>query len=225
MAGAVPLSALTLLAACDGPLSTLAPAGPAARDIALLWWGMLAGALALTLLVLALVSAGFRRPRPTPGARFWIHGLGLGFSLAILVAVVGAGIVVGERLQARPGPEVVTVEATGRQWAWHFVQPRPEDGARVATEGALYIPAATPIDVRIASEDVIHSFWVPRLGGKLDAIPGRTNVLRIEADRPGTYHGLSAEFSGAGYGGMRFVVIAYPPGAPPTFRDLPGGGE
>jgi cytochrome c oxidase subunit 2/cytochrome aa3-600 menaquinol oxidase subunit 2 len=62
--------------------------------------------------------------------------------------------------------------------------------------------------VEITSADVIHSFWVPRLAGKLDAIPGRTNVLRLQADAPGDYHGVSAEFSGAGYLGHRFTVRA-----------------
>lgn len=180
---------------------------------------MLGGALVLTALVLGLVWIGFRTPRRQPGTGFWIHGMGVFFSLAILAAVVAPGIWVGERLQARPDPDVVTVEATGRQWAWRFTQAGP-DGEAVITEGALYIPAGRPVDVRIASEDVIHSFWAPRLGGKMDAIPGRTNVLRIEADTPGVYHGLSAEFSGRGYGGMRFVVVAYPPDAAPEFVDL-----
>lgn len=184
---------------------------------------MLAGAGLLTGLVLALVWVGFRAPGWQPRPGFWTHGMGVGFSLAILVLVVGAGIWTGERLQPHAGAQVVTVEAEGRQWAWSFRQPGP-DGGKVATEGTLYIPAGRPVDVRISSADVIHSFWVPRLAGKMDAIPGRTNILRIEASEPGIYDGLSAEFSGPGYGGMRFRVVAYPPDAPPEFLDLPGSG-
>ncbi|MDQ7263747.1 cytochrome b [Paracoccus sp. PS-1] len=203
------------LAGCEGPLSSLAPAGPAAAQIAVLWWAMLAGAVLITLMVLALVWRGFAAPpHPRPGESFWIHGMGLGFSLAVLAAVVGAGIWVGERLQARPDPEAIRVEAIARQWDWRFRQPGP-DGRMVETRGQLHIPAGRPVDVVIRSEDVIHSFWVPRLAGKMDALPGRDNLLRIQADAPGLYHGTSAEFSGTGYAGMRFEVLVWPPDDPP----------
>lgn len=208
-----------LLAGCDGPLSSLSPGGPAAAQIAMLWWAMLVCAVLITIMVLALVWRGFGAPvRRPPGEGFWIHGMGLGFSLAVLAVLVGAGIWVGERLQARPGPEVVRVEAIARQWDWRFRQPGP-DGEMVETQGRLHIPAGRPVDVVIRSEDVIHSFWVPRLAGKMDALPGRDNVLRIEADAPGLYHGTSVEFSGIGYAGMRFEVLVWSPDAPP---DLTG---
>lgn len=73
----------------------------------------------------------------------------------------------------------------------------------------LHIPASRPVDVAITTVDVIHSFWVPRLAGKFDAIPGHVNVLRIEADAPGDYAGVSAEFSGRGYTRHRFIVRAH----------------
>ena len=93
-------------------------------------------------------------------------------------------------------------------WAWHFEYPdRPEWGRTKD----LHIPAGRPVDVTITSSDVIHSFWVPRLAGKIDAIPGRANTLRIEADRPGRYGGTCAEFCGTGHTGMSFDVIAHPP--------------
>ncbi|MBJ2149789.1 cytochrome c oxidase subunit II [Paracoccus sp. IB05] len=208
------------LAGCGGPLSTLAPQGPAAADIATLLWAMLAGAALITVLVLGLIWHGFARRNPrAPGEAFWIKGMGLGFSFAVLFAVVGSGIWVGERIQARPGADVVRVEAVARQWSWRFGQPGPEDEI-VWTEGRLHIPAGTPVDVVIRSEDVIHAFWVPQLAGKMDALPGRDNILRIEASKPGLYHGTSAEFSGTGYAGMRFEVLAYDPAAPPAFSDL-----
>ena len=72
----------------------------------------------------------------------------------------------------------------------------------------LHIPAERPVDVAITSRDVVHSFWVPRLAGKLDAMPGHVNVLRIEADAPGRYEGLGSEFNGAGYRDHRFTVLA-----------------
>lgn len=173
----------------------------------------------ITLLVLVLIWRGFTRGgAPAPGEAFWVKGMGLGFSFAVLTLVVGGGIWIGERSQPRPGADVVRVEAVARQWSWRFGQPGP-DGDMIWTKGRLHIPAGTPIDVVIRSEDVIHAFWVPQLAGKMDALPGRDNLLRIEASRPGLYHGTSAEFSGIGYAGMRFEVLAYDPVSPPAFTD------
>ncbi len=179
----------------------------------MMWWVLLFGSAAIFLLVLVLLVVGFYRPSgpATPEAearreRIWIWGLGLGFSMTILAALTAYGLVVGERLLPRPGPEVVTVRAEASQWVWRFSY---ADVPGRTTEGVLHIPARRPIDVEITSTDVIHSFWAPRLAGKLDAIPGHVNVLRIEADNPGDYAGVSAEFNGRGYAGHRFTVRAH----------------
>jgi len=190
--------------------STLDPAGPAARSIAALWWAMLAGGALIFALVMVLLLLSFTRRAPAGGEarqlRVWVIGLGLVFPLAVLGALLAYGLVIGERLLAREEPEVIRVSAEARRWTWRFTY---EDAPGRRTEGVLHIPAGRPVDVAITTADVIHSFWVPRLAGKLDAIPGHVNTLRIEADRPGTYRGLSAEFSGAGYGGFTFLVSAH----------------
>nr|WP_210183599.1 cytochrome B [Microvirga guangxiensis] len=201
------------VAGCAESLSTVHPAGPAADTIATLWWVMLAGATAIFLLVLVLLLLAFRRGGGPSGSeadarreRVWIQGLGLGFSLTVLAALTAYGLYVGERLLPRPGPDVVTVRAEGRQWAWSFGY---ADAPGRSTENILHIPAGRPVDVEITSADVIHSFWVPRLAGKLDAIPGHVNVLRIEADAPGDYAGVGAEFNGRDYTKHRFTVRAH----------------
>lgn len=201
------------LAGCEERLSTVHPAGPAADAIAVLWWVMLIGAAAIFALVAVLLVMAFRRSEEHPGAeadarheRIWIKAMGLGFTLTVLAALTVWGIHIGERLLPRPGPEVVSVGATGAQWTWRFTY---ADAPGRQTEGVLHIPAGRPVDVGIESADVIHSFWVPRLAGKLDAVPGHTNVLRIQADAPGDYAGQSAEFSGPGYTGHRFTVRAH----------------
>lgn len=160
-----------------------------------------------------LLLLGFRRPEGAAGPEaedrretFWIKGMGLGFTITVLAALTAYGLWVGERLLPRPGPEVVTVGAEGRQWAWRFTY---ADAPGRTTDEVLHIPAGRPIDVEITSADVIHSFWVPRLAGKLDAIPGHVNVLRLEAYAPGDYAGVSAEFSGRGYAGHGFTVRAH----------------
>jgi cytochrome c oxidase subunit 2/cytochrome aa3-600 menaquinol oxidase subunit 2 len=174
---------------------------------------MLAGGTAIFLFVMTLLVLAFRR-EPAPSSdkadeereRVWIIGLGLGFSLTVLAALLTYGLVVGERLLPRPGPEVVTVSAEGRQWKWSFGY---SDAPGRVTESILHIPAGRPVDVEITSADVIHSFWVPRLAGKLDAIPGHVNVLRIEAWNPGDYAGVSSEFNGPGYRDHVFTVRAH----------------
>ncbi|CUH11419.1 Cytochrome c oxidase subunit 2 precursor [Jannaschia seosinensis] len=204
--GATPLA----LAGCDGPLSTVDPAGPAARTIATLWWVMLVGAVLIFGLVAGLLAAAFRRGRQTRDDRWhervWIVGLGLGFSMAILAALLASGLMAGERLMPRPAADTVGVRAEARRWSWSFGY---DAAPGRVTEDVLHIPAGRPVDVAITSADVVHSFWVPRLAGKLDAIPGHVNVLRIEADHPGTYGGLTAEYNGEGYARHRFVVVAH----------------
>lgn len=172
---------------------------------------MLAGAGAIVLLVTMLLVLAWRR-QPTGakrgGERVWIFGLGLAFPAIVLTALLGFGLVIGARLMPRAAADIVRVEAEGRRFAWTFTYP---DLPGRRTEGVLHIPAGRPVDVAITTADVIHSFWVPRLAGKLDAVPGHVNVLRIEAEQPGTYQGVSAEFSGAGYDGFTFTVVAHAP--------------
>ncbi|WP_417525924.1 cytochrome c oxidase subunit II [Marinovum sp.] len=182
------------------------PAGPAAAIIASLWWVLLGGATLICLFVAGLLLWAWRRPAGAADARGYVLGLGLAFPITVLAALLAYGLVVGERLLPRAVPEVVSVRAEARQWAWRFGY---DDAPGRETEGVLHIPAGRPVDVAITTADVVHSFWVPRLAGKLDAVPGHVNTLRIEAWEPGRYDGVSAEFSGDGYRDHRFVVVAH----------------
>ena len=189
----------------------LHPAGPAAQTIAGIWWIMLACGTAIFALVMVLLLVALRRGADPSGdtargTRVWMWGFGLGFPVVTLAVLTGYGLIIGERLLPRDAPGLVTVSAKARQWAWTFGY---ADRPMFATESVLHIPANRPVDVEITSTDVIHSFWVPRLAGKLDAIPGHVNVLRIEALSPGTYAGQSAEFSGEGYREHVFTVQAH----------------
>lgn len=170
---------------------------------------MLAGAVAILLLVCALLAMAFLRKRTdaAPSARTWIVGGGIVFPSVVLVGLLGYGLVVGERLLPRDDPRTVRVGAQAQRWHWTFTQ--PGDAGAIRTQGVLNIPAGRPIDVELTTLDVIHAFWVPRLAGKMDAIPGRRNVLRIEASAPGIYHGLCAEFCGPGHSRHGFSVVAH----------------
>ncbi|PAU61539.1 cytochrome c oxidase subunit II [Pseudomonas indica] len=183
-----------------------------AREVTLLWWAMLGFASLVLLGVTALwLYAMHRAPRETSAEqarrinRRWIVGGGLllpGLSILLLLAF---GIPAGHRLLPLPLAEPpLRIEVTGHQWWWEVRYP---DG--VVTANQLHIPAGRPVDLAVSSADVIHSFWVPRLGGKLDMIPGRRHVLRLQADRPGTYRGQCAEFCGSQHAHMAIHVVAH----------------
>ncbi len=205
------MASLPWLGSCTGPLSTLDPAGPAASAIAQLWWTMLWGAALLFLLVMLLLGLAFRRPdlgkRMTE--RSWLLFGGLVMPIVILGILVVYALYAGERLLAHPQQEAQRVHAQASAWQWTFSY--PQTGSDGTTQD-LHIPAGQPVDVVVTSTDVIHSFWVPRLAGKIDAIPGHENVLRIEADQPGVYQGVNAEFNGRGHAHMHFRVIAHDAG-------------
>lgn len=172
---------------------------------------LLVGSVAIFVLVMVLLGLALSRSRtaPTgnhPTERLWIWGLGLAFPLITLAALTGYGFIIGERLQPRATADLVTVRAEARQWSWSFGY---ADLPGRVTDGVLHIPAGRPVDVEITSHDVIHSFWVPRLAGKLDAIPGHVNRLRLVADQPGDYAGQSAEFSGRLYRDHVFILRAH----------------
>lgn len=175
---------------------------------------MLAGAGAIFGFVMLLIALAWRRQSARGDERVWFWGLGLAFPAVVLTALTAYGLILGERLRPVAAEDLVTVSAEARQWAWSFGY---ADAPGAATEDILHIPAGRPVDVEITSIDVVHSFWVPRLAGKLDALPGHVNRLRLQADQPGDYAGLSAEFSGAGYTDHAFVVRAHDAEAWDTF--------
>ena len=215
-----PVTALTvaalplLLAGCslDGPLSTLSPAGPGAAPITRVWWAMFWGGLLITAFMTALgLYAALRRRDQAPrvSTRVLLVGGGQVFPLVVLTALLAWGVRAGHALLPLPtGAPVYTVDLLARQWQWEASYPGPAP-MRAPTLNRIDIPAGQPVDVRVRTADVIHGFWVPRLGGKIDAIPGRTNVIRLQADAPGVYRGVCAEFCGTGHARMPLEVHAH----------------
>ena len=203
------------LAACGGDASALDPAGPAARSIAELWWAMLAGATLLFLLVMGLFALTMLKPGlgSNVSTGTWIVAGGLVMPIPVLAVLVNYALFQGERLIHMPGAEgePLRIEAHARRWQWEFRYPDMPGAA--PTIDVLHIPVGQPVEIVATSEDVIHSFWVPRLGGKIDAIPGHATTLRLIADIEGTFGGLCSEFCGLGHPGMRFRVEAHPPAA------------
>ncbi|WP_041770278.1 cytochrome c oxidase subunit II [Metapseudomonas resinovorans] len=201
---------LIALTGCSGSLSTLSPSGPAAGSIATMWWVMLAGAGLLFALVMALFLLVVFRPgwgsRVSP-ARWVVLG-GLALPAIVLLPMIAYALIAGERLLPLPGTTPPRIEAVAKQWSWTFRYP---DQGALETRDVLHLPAGTPVDIDVSSEDVIHAFWVPRLAGKIDAVPGHVNRLRIQADHPGRYDGLCNEFCGTNHTHMRFSVVVHSP--------------
>jgi cytochrome c oxidase subunit 2 len=211
---------LPLCTACTGPQSTLAPAGPAATHLAGLSWALLAVLGLVYVAVLALLGAailrsGRARPPSRPESdRRALAAVVLGG--AVIPTVVGAVFTVltwrgvGAVLPGSRLDEIV-VEVIAHQWWWEIRYPglASEDAATTANE--LHLPAGRPVRLRLASRDVIHSFWVPALHGKMDMIPGRTTELRVQADRPGVHRGQCAEYCGLQHARMALWVVVHSP--------------
>lgn len=186
--------------------------GAAASDIALLGSVMaIAGAVifvvVLGLLLYALLSRG---PRRQIDPRWFVVGGGLVFPGVALGALLAYTLVVGTRLSAPPPADALTIDVTGYMWWWEVRYAGP-GGASLATANELRIPVGQPVQVRVHSADVIHSFWVPNLAGKIDMIPGRINRVTLHANAPGTYRGQCAEFCGLQHTQMALHVVALPP--------------
>jgi cytochrome c oxidase subunit 2 len=198
-----------------GP-SALAAAGPAAASIDGLWRLMLVLGTVIYVGVMAyLLWAVFRRRRRAKEPlsdqqqqRIIVWG-GAVMPAVVVLVVFGATLATLRSLPA-PGPDAaLTIDVTGYQWWWevHYGE------LGVTTANEIHIPVGQPVDFRLTSRDVIHSFWVPQLHGKLDLNPGHVTVIRLEADAPGNYWGECAEYCGIQHAQMRFVVVAETPEA------------
>lgn len=185
----------------------LDPSGSAAQEIADLWWLLVGlGTLAFVVVAGALV-VGLRR-RPGDGSRTggrWLIGGGIVMPAVLIVVVLIATIASMRAISSAPGDEAVTIEVVGHQWWWEVRYPDEE----VVTANEVHIPAGRDIRLLLRSADVIHSFWVPDLAGKMDLLPESVNTLAIDADRPGRYEGVCAEFCGVQHANMGLVVVAH----------------
>ena len=141
---------------------------------------------------------------------------------AVLLAVIAVPTVATVIALNETDDTECVVNVTGQQWWWEYDYPVDAEGtlcgyvpsveaAPVVTSGQMVIPTDTNVLIRGTSRDVIHSFWVPRLNGKRDMVPGRVHTLRMNADEPGLYAGQCAEFCGLSHANMRMEVIALEP--------------
>lgn len=225
------LLALAVLLLATGPVgaqttaSTMQPAGPVAElQNNLFWLVFWIGAgifvTVVSILLYAMIRFRARRgdekriPKQIEGST----ALEIAWTIipVILVIIIAVPTVQGifELSSPPEDAETMAVTVTGHQWWWEFEY--PEYG--IVTANELHIPTGKVIDISLISNDVIHSFWVPNLAGKMDVnpmrdepLPGSVNKMWFQADRPGVYFGQCAEFCGVNHATMRFRVVAHEP--------------
>jgi cytochrome c oxidase subunit 2 len=215
------------LGGCAGPQSALEPHSPAAWEINRLWWVTLGLGTAVFVVVMVFLLAALFRRRPgraqttTSPSRAHPRGVqativtgGILMPTAVLTGLLILTLATMRTITslapapagaAGSGPGVI--EIIGHQWWWEVRY--PASGAATANE--IHLPVGQPMTLRLTSVDVIHSFWVPELHGKLDLVPGDTNHLTLQADQPGEYRGQCAEFCGLQHANMALLVVVQPP--------------
>lgn len=196
------------------PPPILDPAGPYASSVTLLSWVLFAmGAAVLAVVLAALCAALFGRPglQTRLGGKTVIWAGGIAFPVVVLTLLLIYGLSLTRHLSDPINGDELRVRITGEMWWWRVAYLDGQGRAIMHDANELHIPAGRPVVLELESGDVIHSFWVPRLSGKLDMIPGRRNLMRIQADAPGTFGGQCAEYCGGPHALMGFRVIAHEP--------------
>jgi cytochrome c oxidase subunit 2 len=195
----------------------LETAGAEAAEIAVLFWTMAAAGMAIWVGVVTLLIYASRRNRPqiedAAAGRLIFCGGAL-FPAAVLVVLLAYALWLMPSLRpfALAGsPSGLRIEVTGRQFWWEVVYRMP-DGAIFRTSNEIVLPVGRRVELSLTSTDVIHSFWIPSMGGKMDMIPGRTNRLSLEATKAGVFRGPCAEFCGTSHALMAFSAVAIPTG-------------
>jgi cytochrome c oxidase subunit 2 len=209
--------------------------GSGAALISELGLALFIGAVALYLLVAVLLLRAVTSGETQISVRRWIVGGGVVLPLVLLSALLVYALAVGNTLAdmsargplrfvldcissgarafapANPDLDPVRIEVIGRRWWWEVRYGGPGTGATgVPLANELRLPAGRPVELRLRSGDVIHSFWVPALAGKIDMIPGRANRLVLRASKPGVYRGQCAEYCGGQHAWMALYVIVVP---------------
>jgi cytochrome c oxidase subunit 2 len=206
----VPL--VLLLSGCSTVQSTLVSASPEADSALRLSWLLFIGGTAIFVFVMvltALAIVGGDRTRAALGGTRAIALGGVVFPTVVLTALLAYGLWLASA-SAAPTKEEQQIAVQGERWWWRVTYRDPATTA-FASANEIRVEVGRPVRLALTSADVIHSFWVPALAGKVDLIPGRTNELRFTATRAGTYRGQCAEYCGGPHALMALRVVAMEP--------------
>ena len=200
---------------CSGVQSALDPAGEEASQVATLFWVMTIGFTAIWALVMLVALYASRWKRRTISERAAgriIVWAGVAFPTVVLFALLAYALWLMPSLRPFAGGEQATlrVEVVASQFWWRVVYRRP-DGREVVSANEVRLPVGERVEFTLESTDMIHSFWIPSLGGKMDLIPGRVNRLSLLPSRTGTFRGQCAEFCGISHALMAFPVVVMEP--------------
>jgi len=211
------LGAATLGGCTEGVLDPKGPIAAAERQILFNSLGIMLAIVIPTILATLGAAYWFRasntRARYLPDFEYSGRLELLVWSIPIMTVLLVGGVAwVGSHDLDPPKPiasavKPVRVQVVSLDWKWLFIY--PEQG--IATANQLTIPVGTPVSFELTSSSVMNSFWVPQLGGQIYTMAGMTTRLHLQADHPGTYRGVSANYSGEGFADMRFNVDAVPP--------------
>jgi len=195
-------------------MSIFSDATDAAARVTRLTLFMIVLAAVVYAAVMAVMVVAMRRNRERDAGRVdlsdrgnrWVVVGGLIMPAIVLAAVLVAALgTMGRERNPRPA---LTIHVTGHQWWWEARYEFADLPDRFDTANEIHVPVGVPVQLELTTNDVIHSFWVPQLQGKIDLIPGDTNQLRLVAKRAGTYRGVCSEFCGAEHAKMGMVVVA-----------------
>jgi cytochrome c oxidase subunit II len=197
--------------------SLLADHSKSTHDVGLLWWWMLGAAVIVFFGAVALLFVAFLRRRvpglPIVGEREGVAQalvllFGIGIPVVALVALFAVADIYLVNATAAPAADTtaMTVDVIGHQWWWEVRY----DGGKAITANEIHIPVRTRVNVVATTADVIHSFWVPALNGKIDMIPGRANRELLDASQPGVYRGQCSQYCGLQHAHMALLVYAQP---------------
>lgn len=193
---------------CTGVQSALEPSGYHAERIASLFWWMTGVGAVVWLFVIALALYYARTARGEKNRRrdaWLIVGGGVVFPTVTLTILLVYGLAMIPETVARAPEGSLQVAVTGEQWWWRVSYQR-EDGEPVVLANEIRLPVGEPTQFRLDSDNVIHSFWIPSLGGKMDMIPGRVTWLTLHPQKTGIFRGACAEYCGTSHGLMSFYV-------------------
>jgi cytochrome c oxidase subunit 2 len=212
----------------ENPYSSISPESEDARDIQFLykiifWLALIVFigvqiAIVITALKYRRRSDDDTRPPQTHG-NMRLEILWTVIPAVVLVAIFIPTVRTMYRIDDRADEADYVVEVYGKQWWWEVHYKQPEDLGDVITANEIYIPVDTRVRFELLTSNVIHSFYVPQLAGKMDLMPGHVNVMSVQADEPGVYFGECAEFCGESHAYMRFKIIAVEPDQFTAFVD------
>ncbi|MEK4035766.1 cytochrome c oxidase subunit II [Methylocystis sp. IM3] len=213
------------------PMNYLEAFGDKAATISLLTWALLVLSIAVVAIIALLTAAGVVMRRTSldaqatgrepiarrGGGLSWIT-VGVALSTLALFGAMAWNAYTMAAINRPPREAALTIEVTGHQWWWQFRYKSDDPSQIFDTANEAHIPTGAPVRLEVHTQDVIHSFWVPALGEKIDLIPNQTNVTWFEAQMAGVYRGQCAEYCGRQHAHMAIVVIAETPDAFAAWR-------